>query len=199
MAGAAPRLVTLLDMIERAYGKQKTSEPRDAYALLLRRNAGYPQSDANCARGFAALEAQVGLEPAAILAAKLGALQTALRAGGIVPELRAQRVREIATRVRDEFGGDLHAVLERPLLEARRILASFPTVSEAGAEKILLFTRTAPVAALPSNCVHVPVRLGFGRAAKSWSTCYRTAQAAVAAELPERVADRRASSRAPRR
>jgi endonuclease III len=185
-----PRLAIILDRIEEAYGPVRSGEPRDAYELILYRNSGYPQSDANCASGFKALKTDIGLEPSTILASKVARLRKALRAGGIVPEVRAERVREIARRVRDEFGGDLGKVLALPPAEARKVLASFPTVAEAGADKILLFTRTSPVAALPSNSVHVPVRLGYGTVAKSWSKSYRTAQAAVAAELPERYDDR---------
>lgn len=75
--------------------------------------------------------------------------------------------------------------MQRPLPEARTALKKFPTIADAGAEKILLFTKTAAVAALPSNCVHVPLRLGFGRERKNWAASYREAQEAVRAELPE--------------
>lgn len=190
MPNSRPRLAVILDRIEHAYGRTRSGEPRDAYELILYRNSGYPQSDANCASGFKALKTDIGLEPSRILAASVTRLRQALRAGGIVPELRAERVREIARRVRDDFGGDLGKVLELSSSAARKILASFPTVAEAGADKILLFTHTSPVAALPSNAVHVPVRLGYGAAAKSWSRSYQTARAAIAAELPERCPDR---------
>ena len=181
-----PQLAVIFELIEQAYGPQKSVEPREAFRLLLHRNCGYPPSETHCGRGFAALKADIGLQPGEILAAPVISLRKALRAGGIVPELRAERLREIATRVRDEFGGDLRKVLRLPLPEARKVLRSFPTISEAGADKIMLFTRAAPVAALPSNCLHVPVRLGYGRDAKSWSVSYRTAQEAIAAEVAER-------------
>ena len=190
MSKTQPRLTGLLDRVEREYGVQKSAEPRDALGLLLFRNSGYPQSDANCTNGFAALKAEIGLQPDEILGAPVATLRKAMRAGGIVPELRAQRLREIATRVRDEYGNNLTEALRLPLLDARKVLASFPTISEAGADKILLFTRNVPVAALPSNCLQVPLRLGYGRDTGSWSVGYRTAREAIASELPETFEDR---------
>ena len=43
----------------------------------------------------------------------------------------------------------------------------------------------APVAAIPSNCVHVPLRLGFGTAYKSYARDYRSAQESLAAAVAE--------------
>jgi endonuclease-3 len=151
---------------------------------------GYPASEAACARGFAALRDGVGTAPEAILRAPAKKLVAAMRAGGIVPELRAERLREIATRVRDEHGGDLRGALEGDLQRARRLLRSFPTIADAGAERILLFARLAPVMAVPSNAIQVPLRLGFGREGKSWAAGYRSAQEALSAELPEAFAPR---------
>jgi endonuclease III len=178
------RLAAILDRLEAAYGPQKSHEPTEPYRLILYRNAGYPQSDVNCAKGYAALKSRIGLSPADILSASTTALRDALREGGIVPEIRARRMKEIAARVEEEFGGDLRSVLTRPITEAKKALKAFPTIGDSGAEKILLFTRAAAIAALPSNCVHVPVRLGFGRTSKTWSTSYRSAQEAVRGELP---------------
>ena len=70
-------------------------------------------------------------------------------------------------------------------MEARKALKKFPTIGDPGADKILLFTKTAPVAAVPSNCVHVALRLGFGEEKKNYAASYRSAQEAIHAELPE--------------
>jgi endonuclease III len=112
-------------------------------------------------------------------------LREAARAGGMMPEARAERWKEIAARVEREFGGNLGAVMKCGAAEAKKALKKFPTIADATAEKILLFTRTAPVAALPSNCLDVPLRLGYGREQKNWAASYRSAQEAVAAEVPE--------------
>ncbi|HEV3218175.1 MAG TPA: hypothetical protein VGZ48_00280 [Candidatus Acidoferrales bacterium] len=181
-------LPKLLDRLEKFYGKAAKSGaivgPTDAYEMVLHRNAGYPQSDANCEKGFAALKRTIGLAPEKILAAPPAKLAEALRAGGIVPELRARRMKEIAARVIDEFGGDLDAVMKRGPAEAKKALKKFPTIGDSFAEKALLFTKTAPVAAVPANCVHVLLRLGFGRESKNYAANYRAAAEAIEAEIP---------------
>ena len=122
------------------------------------------------------------------MSAPVQKLREPLRVGGIVPELRAERLKQIAVRVETEFGGNLDSVLKRPVAEARKALRKFPTLGEAGAEKILLFTGTAPVASVPSNCIHVPLRLGFGRESKNWAASYKSAQEAIREQLPETCA-----------
>jgi endonuclease-3 len=178
-------MTEILDRLERFYGRPKPPKPIDPYEMVLHRNCGYPQSDVNCDKGFQALRKEIGIRPSEILAAPIQKLRAAMREGGIVPELRAQRLKEIAARVESEFGGNLGAVLRLPVAEAKKALKKFPTLGESGAEKILLFTGTAPVAAVPSNCIHVPLRLGFGRESKNWAASYKSAQEAIRAELPE--------------
>jgi len=56
--------------------------------------------------------------------------------------------------------------LEARLPEARKALKKFPCISDPSADKILLFTKTAPISAVPSNRVHVPLRLGLGEGKK---------------------------------
>jgi endonuclease-3 len=188
MSKGKTRMAQVLDRLEKFYGKPKAPRPVDAYEMVLHRNCGYPQSDANCDKGFAALKNEIGLRPKDILDAPVAKLREVMRVGGIVPELRAQRLREIAAWVETEFGGKLNAVLKRPVADAKKALRKFPTLGEAGAEKILLFTKTAAVAALPSNCIHVPLRLGFGRESKNWGASYKSAQESIRAELPETCA-----------
>lgn len=184
MAKSASRLAKILDRLERFYGEQAPSGPRTAYEMVLHRNCGYPQSDERCDKGYAALKKGIGLAPKEILAASDAKLREVMRPSVMNPALSAMRLKEIAARVAGEFGGDLRAAMKLPVAEARRALKKFPTIADATADKILLFTRTATIAAVPSNCAHVPLRLGFGRESKNWAAGYRSAQQAIAAELP---------------
>jgi endonuclease-3 len=181
----ATRLARVLDGLERHYGKPKPGPPSDPYRMLVFANCGYPASEAACTKGFDALERDVGIAPAELLGAPRKKLVEAMRAGGIVPELRAERLQEIASRVAEEYGGDLKRALEGPVLQAVKLLKTFPTIADAGAEKILLFSRIAPVMAVPSNATQVPLRLGWGDEGKSWAVGYKSAQRALAAELRE--------------
>src|SRR5262249_23077900 len=163
------RLPKILDRLEKRYGRQRPAWPADPYGMILFANCGYPPSDASCLKGFEALRRETGIEPERILAASETTLARTMRAGGIMPELRAARLREIASRVGDEFNGDLGKVLEEPDARAKKALKSFPTIGDPGAEKILLFAGGRPVAAVPSNCVHVPIRLGFGEEKRNYA------------------------------
>ncbi|HKF53189.1 MAG TPA: hypothetical protein VKB26_12820 [Candidatus Acidoferrales bacterium] len=171
-------------------GKPKPPQPTDPYEMLLHRNCGYPQSDERCDKGFRALKKEIGLAPQRILDAPDAKLREVMRPSVMKPELTAFRLKEIAARVLDEFSGNIRAVLKRPLPEAKKALKKFPTVGDSTAEKILLFTRTAPVAAIPANAVHTALRLFGGNpdlVSAKWNAAYRFAQDAVRDAFPENI------------
>ncbi len=180
------KLEAVLDRLAALYGEPGLSPPQDPYDMLVATNCGYPASDAACAKGLAALKARFGSSPEAIIDADESVLAETMRAGGIVPELRAARLKTIAHAVQAEYGGNLRAALVRaPEVKAKAALKRFPTIGDPGAEKILLFCRIAPAAAVPSTALHVLFRLGFGEEAKGYAQTYRSVQAALAAEIPE--------------
>lgn len=97
------------------------------------------------------------------------------------------RLKEIARRVKDELGGDLRAALVGPLSEARMTLKKFPSIADPGADRILLFAGIAPLAAVPSNCPHVLVRVLRGQERENYGVNYREGQQAIAADVPETI------------
>jgi len=107
-----------------------------------------------------------------------------LKAGGMVPELRAIRLMEIAVRVENKYGGDLRAGLVGPLAKIRQSLKHFPNIADPGADRILLFGGIAPIPAIPSNCPHVLVRIQRGRERENYGVTYREAQQAIESEVP---------------
>jgi endonuclease III len=68
---------------------------------------------------------------------------------------------------------------------AKKILQQFPVIGEPSAEKILLFSKLAPVAAVPSANVEVPARLWFGKAGKNYAGDYRGAREILNSGLPQ--------------
>ena len=100
-------IADILDRLESFHGPQQPSWPTDPYAFLVWWHCGYPASDTTCARGWDALTKAVGIEPRQLLRASPAVMAAALRPGGMVPELRAMRLKEIAQRVEQELGGDL--------------------------------------------------------------------------------------------
>lgn len=179
-------ILRVLDGLENFYGPQEPSFPTEPYEFLLWWYCGYPASDAACSKGWASLTREVGIEPEKLLKAKPAKLSAALKAGGMVPELRAERLKEVAMRMQDEFGGDMRAALVGPIPQARNTLKSFHSIADPGADRILLFAGISPVAAVPSNCVHVLDRILHPSENKNYSAAYRQAQRALAAELPEK-------------
>ena len=176
----------LLNRLEKFYGPQEPAFPIEPYEFLVWWHCGYPASDAACEKGWRNLKQQVGIEPHQLLVANPAKIASALKAGGIVPELRAQRLKEIAMRVKDEFGGDLRSALAGPLAQVRKTLKSFPGIADPGADRIVLFAGIAPVAAVPSNCTHVLIRIVQGPEGENYSAGYREAQRAIGAEVPEK-------------
>jgi len=181
----------LLRKLEKHHGPIVFAEPTDPYELIVYANCGYPPSQDNCRKGFEALKRSVGLSPAALLAASERLLAKVLRAGGIVPEPRASRLKLIARLVIEDFGGDLRSALDGSK-EARKALKRFPTIGDPGADKILLFCAGVPIAAAPSNCPHVPLRLGLGAERSSYAASYRSVQEALMRLLDEPDEMRRA-------
>jgi endonuclease-3 len=187
MAKAAGTLRDILHQLESHYGKQEPSWPTDPYLFLVWWYCGYPASDGACAKGWGALNHEIGVEPQQILRASPQTLAKALKPGGMVPELRAMRLKELAARVQDEFGGDLRAALVGPMPQVRKILKSFHSIADPGADRILLFAGIAPIAAVASNCPHVLVRILHGRERENYGVTYREAQEAIESEVPAKV------------
>jgi endonuclease-3 len=144
-----PGLADILDRLETHYGEQAAVGPRDPYEMILFVNCGYPATDASCTKGYQALKRDVGTKPEEILAARRAKLAKLMWLGGIVPELRAERLKTIAKMVTEEFGGDLKWSLEKLLQEekkgagkgirsAKKALKEFPVIGDPGADKILL-------------------------------------------------------------
>jgi endonuclease III len=180
----------ILEQLEAHYGARKTSWPTEPYAFLIWWHCGYPASDAACQRGWDSLKKSVGIDPESILAASSEKLTRALAPGGMVPERRAERLKQIAARIVDEFGGDLRGRLVGPLAHTRKLLKSFPNIADPGADRILLFAGISPIAAVPSNCPHVLVRIALGRERESYSVTYREAQRLIEETVPENIAAR---------
>jgi endonuclease III len=180
----------ILDALEAFYGPQQPLWPTDPYEFLVWWHCGYPASNGACAKGWESLRAAVGVQPKQILAANTATLAAALKPGGMVPELRAMRLVEIAARVEREFGGDLRSGLVGPLPEVRKRICKFPNIAGPGADRILLFGGIAPVPAVPSNCPHVLVRILHGLERENYNLTYREAQQALETAVPAKFDSR---------
>jgi endonuclease-3 len=175
-----PRVVNLL---ARCYGKPAPPITTDPFELILWENVAYLVTDDRRAEAFALLRQSVGTKPHEILSATNEALLRVATLGGMQPERRAARLRELALIAMNEFEGNLQPALKLPLPKAKKALQKFPGIGEPSAEKILLFTRSYPVLGLESNGLRVLLRLGFGEEKKNYSASYRAVQEAIKDQL----------------
>ena len=174
---ARPTITRILETLEARYGALAAAAPADPYEFLIWWHSGYPASEARCEKGWQSLKHHLGIAPRQLLAAPTAKLTNALKAGGMVPELRAARLKDIAARVQAEYSGDLGAALAKlSVPQARKALKSFPGIGNPGADRILLFARLAPVAAVPSACPYVLVRIADDAQDDKYPAQYAAAQ-----------------------
>jgi endonuclease III len=166
-----------LDTLESYYGTLHPTAPTDPYEFLIWWQCGYPPSEERCAKGWQAIIERIGIAPKRIISSSRAKLAAALAAGGMVPAVRAVRLKEIATRVVEEHCGDLRSSLaSSSATQARKLLKTFPGIGNPGADRILLFALIEPVAAVPSACPHVLVRVTEGPVGDKYAATYAAAQ-----------------------
>jgi len=185
MPAARPKLQTIIAQLAARYGNPKPPITSDPFELILLENVAYLVSDDRREQAFMALRKHAGTKPPEILAASHDDILKATKLGGMHPEKRVKRLREIALIAMNEFGGDLKQALRLPLPKAKQALRKFPSIGEPGAEKILLFTRSYPVLGLDSNGLRALVRLGFGEERKNYTATYHCVVEAIQSQRRE--------------
>lgn len=182
---ASLSLSRVISSLREFYGSPVPPRLTDPFEQILWENVAYLADDEKRMRAFSALQKTVGTSPEEIWKSKPRQLLAVTRIGGIVPELRAGRLRECAKIVRFELKGKLNEALDESLAKAKKVLQRFPTIGEPGAEKILMFARKYPVLGLESNGLRVLLRLGFAEEQKYYSVSYAAVQRAIAGQLPK--------------
>ena len=180
-----PKLTEAVTQLSKHYGAPAPPITTDAFELILFESVAYLVSDERREEAFKALRKSVGTRPNQILAAPPEKLLSVAKLGGVHPELRARRMKEIALIALNEFPDGLPFALKLPLPKAKKALQKFPSIGEPSAEKILLLTRSYPVLGLDSNALRVLLRLGFGDEKKNYTASYRSVQEAIKGELKE--------------
>src|SRR5438477_3666875 len=176
MPAPRPNLPKIISRLAAHYGQPEPPITTDPFELILLENLAYLVSDQRRAEAFKTLRKQAGTKPQEILAASHDEILQATRLGGMHPEQRVARLKEIALIALNEFGGDLSQALKLPLPKAKQALRKFSSIGEPSAEKILMFTRAYPILGLDSNGLRVLMRLGFGEEKKNYPATYRATQ-----------------------
>lgn len=156
----------------------------DPLAMLVWENVGYLIDDARRADLFAEFKNRIGLKAREIANAPMPLLADIAGRGGMHPQKRAERLREIGALAISECDGDLPGALRAlPLAKARALLKKFPSVGDPGADRILLFAGIASRPSLESNGLRALVRLGFIAEQKSYAQTYKAAVAVLLREF----------------
>ena len=179
-----PDFRKLVARLQRHYGEPALPPARGPFELVMWENACYLLSDERRKAVFEALREQVGLNAEAIWKADKETLLPLARMGGMRPETRVFRWREIARITMSQFEGDLDRILQEPYDKAKKALKQFPNIGDPGAEKILLLCGAGAGLPLEWNGNRVLLRVGYGRSQKSYGATYRSIQEAIRSELP---------------
>jgi endonuclease-3 len=183
-----PEFKKLIARLKRHHGEPHVPPARGPFELVIWENACYLLPDERRAAVFEGLRAQVGLNAEAIWKAPQETLLPLAMMGGMRPETRVFRWREIARITLTQFGGNHDSILSEPYATAKKALKQFPNVGDPGAEKILLFCGIQAGLPLDWNGSRVLLRVGYGRAQKSYGAQYRSVQEALTGQLPRDAA-----------
>ena len=155
----------------------------DPLAILVWENIGYLIDDDTRTELFDEFRRRIGLKAQEIANAPVSTIAGIAKRGGMHPQKRADRLKEIGRLAIRECDGDVVARLRAlPLPKARALLKKFPAIGDPGADRILLFAGIAAVPALDSNGLRALVRMGFADEGKSYAQAYKSGVAALAKE-----------------
>lgn len=173
----------LIERLHKAYGEPELPPAKGPFELVLWENACYLLPDERRREVFEGLRKQVGLTAKKIADAPDEVLLPLAQRGGMRPETRVFRWREIARITLTQFAGNLDSILNERYAKAKRALKQFPNIGDPGAEKILLLCGVAEGLPLESNGLRVLVRVGYGRAQKSYGAMYKSVERDLAPEF----------------
>jgi endonuclease-3 len=152
----------------------------DPLAIMVWENVGYLVDDTRRGELFAEFKKGIGLKAHQIANAPMAVLSDIAKRGGMVPQKRAERLKEIGRLAISECDGDIVGALRAlPPAKARTLLKKFPSIGNPGADRIMLFAGIATMPALDSNGLRALIRLGFCEELKSYSQTYKAGVAAL--------------------
>jgi endonuclease III len=187
------RLRDVLRALGALHGRPRPPLPRTPLEWVLWENVAYLVDDERRGRAFRALAELTRCDPRRIAEASAESLLAVTVLGGMHPEARVDRLKEIAALALELGGGSLESLLLLPPAQAAKALARFPSIGAPGAQKILMACGAGEALALESNGLRVLLRLGFGQESQNYAASYRSVQQALAGELPARPAERLAA------
>ena len=158
---APPSLKWVFRRLLSRYGEQPWFPVEDPFALLIGTILSQNTNDKNRDRAFAQLKQTIPITPSSMATADIRTLQKAIRSAGLW-RIKATRIRQVARKVLDEYGGDIDQVIRGPLETARSSLLALPGIGYKTTDILLLCYGRHPVIPLDTHCLRVSQRLGYG-------------------------------------
>jgi endonuclease-3 len=180
-----PEFKKLIAKLKKAHGEPTLPQARGPFELVMWENACYLLPDERRAAVFEGLRQTVGMDAQSIWKADKEVLLPLAKMGGMRPETRVFRWREIARITLSQFEGNLDAILQLPYDKAKRALHQFPNIGQPGAEKILMLCGMSAGLPLEWNGLRVLERVGYGRAGKNYGATYQSVQESLAGQIPQ--------------
>ncbi len=177
----------IAEQLKSRYGEPRLPPARGPFELVLWENACYLLPDERREAVFETLRQKVGLTAEALWQASDEVLLPIARLGGMRPDVRVLRWRQIAEIVRTKFPDGLDVVLQLRHEKALKALQLFPSVGAPGAEKILMLCGRSAGLPLESNGLRVLQRIGYGREQKNYAAAYRSVQEDIRDQVPEQA------------
>lgn len=178
------RLEKLLSALQTFYGALP-SPPRDPFILFVWEVLSAHSTPRRRDAALAALKRIRALTPDAMWRAPKKKLEDSVKLAGPYDDNRLQALRTGVDVFRRS--PNLASTIRGPLVAARRAIKPLPQLGDAGAHRMLLFAADHPILPIDARVARVARRLGYAAAAGDFRKQARSAQVALARELPTEV------------
>ena len=154
------RVREIVERVLSHYGRAELRGIGDPFKGLIRTILSQNTSRANTQAAYNRLEALIGVEPHRLAEASVEEIAEAIRPAGMHHQ-RAMVIKKVSELVLRRFGGDLRSLMERPYMEARRLLMELPGVGRKTADVVLLFEGGVEVLPIDRHIYRIALRLGL--------------------------------------
>jgi len=167
MARANPRgpVEEALNAIGGSIGEGDRFEVTDGFELLIATVLSQSTNYRNVRIAMERLRGRLGISPSAIASSDLRAIRDCIRPAGLFNQ-KSKRIRAIARKVLEDYGGDIGSVLSRE--DPRGELLRLPGVGPKTADVFLAFYGGLGVLPVDTHISRVAKRLGIAEEADGY-------------------------------
>ncbi len=152
----------MLGKILRRFPVRYRAGSTTAFETLIWTILSQNTSDVNSTRAMKKLESRFEITPEVLSEAPTDELMECIRSAGLY-RVKAPRIKQVSSIIRDRYGGDLDSVLKRGPTEARSIMMELPGVGYKTADIVLAFVAGHPTIPVDTHVTRVSKRLGIAR------------------------------------